>query len=383
MVLVVGYAIAKTISGVLVNHVIEHFDLIGASQGYMNSMISIGITAAVLSTIVLRWKFKKTSIIVFSGILTAATMLFTGLSVSFFMLLAVSLVLGVSLGWIDIYSNSCIVDVNRAGSAKNQSVLQGWYSVGAIVAPVVVAILLVKTSWQGVYVIFAPFILMAVLVFAFNLKVVDKQVLNSGMDSPKITRGEIKEFLKEKRSLILITACMTYYIMQYGLFAWLVRYMSVQYEAEGLGMTSITVMWICTAISRFAAPRLPIDNMKLHAYGSLIAGATLFIGIFYGNAWIMCVVVGIGALTTGNSLPALINRCVVTYEGNTVLPTAAMVLSIQIIGMIVPPVLGAIAAYSMQGSMILLVIAIFISGIYGFLFMRANHGDGAFDRPVS
>ena len=376
MILIVGFAIARTMSGVLVNNIIEYFDLEGAAQGYMNSFISMGTTAAVLSTFALRWRYKKTTILIFSGILTVAMMVLTGLSVSFFMLLAVSLVYGISLGWTDTYTNSCVVDIDRESSAKRMSHLQGYYAIGAIIAPLAIAAMLTAQSWKGVYVILAPFYLLTIIILLFSLSAATKQDLIKGMESPKFTGKEIGSFLARKQSVLLIAANMTYYTMQYGLFAWLVRYMSVEYEAETLGMMSITIMWVCTAIARFVAPKLPIDNMKLHAYGSLIAGGTLLMGIFSGNPWVMCVVIGVGALTTGNTLPTLINRCVVSYEGNTLLPSSTMFLSMQITGMIVPPVLGAIAAYSMQGSMVLLGIAILISAVFGFLFMRSKPAAG-------
>ena len=370
MILIVGFAIARTMSGVLVNNVIVYFDLTGAAQGYMNSFISMGTTAAVLSTFVLRWKYKKTTILICSALLTVAMMVLTGLSVSFFMLLAVSLVYGVSLGWCDTYTNSCVVDIDRGSSAKRMSHSQGWYAVGAIIAPLAIAALLLKQSWQGVYIILAPVYLLTIVNLLFSLKAAAREDFIKGMESPKFTGKEIKTFLLEKRSGLLIAANMTYYTMQYGLFAWLVRYMSVEYGVERLGMMSITVMWVCTAIARFAAPRLPVDNMKLHAFGSLIAGLTLFGGVVSGNPLIMCLVIGIGALTTGNSLPALINRRIVTYKGNSLLPSSAMFLSMQITGMIVPPALGAISVLSMQGTMYVLAAAVIVSGVLGFAYLR-------------
>jgi hypothetical protein len=47
-----------------------------------------------------------------------------------------------------------------------------------------------------------------------------------------------------------------------------------------------------------------------------------------------------------------------------------MLLSMQITGTVAPPVLGAIAAYSMQGSMLLLIIAVFIAGPLGLAYLR-------------
>ena len=393
MVLIVGCAIARTISGVLVNHVIEHFDLVGAAQGYMNSVINAGTMVAVISTIAVRWKAKKASILVFSGLLIAASVALTGLSASsFHLLLAMSLALGVGLGWNDVYTNSCVIDANPSGSAKYQSALQGWYAVGAIAAPLAIAGLLMKTGWQGVYLALAPPLLLIAVIYMVCLRVAGRRAADteggpSGFAagrraaaadnvppkaSPGFAAGEIRLFLKDRNSLLLIASCIAYYTMQYGLFAWLVRYMSVQHGAEALGMASITIMWVCTSVARFAAPKLPVGNMKLHAFGALAAGATLFVGIRSGSPWIMCAMVGAGALATGNSLPALLNTCATGYRGDTLLPTSAMLLSMQITGMVVPPILGAIAVYSMQGSMLVLVIAAFVSGFIGLAWLRGQ-----------
>ena len=370
MGLVLAGAIAKTISGVIINHVIDHFGLVGAEQGYMNSMINMGLTAAVISTFVFRRKYRKAPMLVLSGLMTVAMMALTGLSGSFYMLLAVSLVLGVGLGWTDTYSNSCVIDANPSGSAKYQSAMQGWYGVGAIITPIAVTALLSLANWQEVYLILAPVVLLAIIIYAATLHSTGKHISDTGMVAKKLSGKDILMFLKGKASIWLLATCFAYYVMQYGLFAWLVRYMSVQYGEEALGMAGITMMWACTAVSRFVAPRLPVDSMKLHAYGALGAGITLLAGIFSGNPWIMCVMVGAGALVTGNSLPALLNRIVVNHQGDSLLPTAAMLLTMQITGMIIPPVLGWISSFSIQASMLVLVAGALASGACGFVATR-------------
>ena len=370
MIFNAGFAFSRMISGVLVNHVIEHFSLIGAEQGYMLSMINIGLTAAVISTVLIRWKIKKTSMIAVSGLVMVATMALTGMAGSFDMVLVVSLIFGVGVGWIDVYSNSSIIDVNRGKSAKNQSMMQGWFGIGAILAPIIIAALLTKNDWQGVFLTLAPGFLVIVVIYIICLNVAGKKIFNTDIEAVRIKGREVLSFLKRKKSILLLAGCFAYYTMQYGIFAWLVRYMSVQYGAEAIGITGITVMWICTSISRFIVPKLPVDNMKMHTYGAFTAAVTLFVGILSNNPWVMCIMVGIGALTTGNSLPTLMNRVVVTYEGSSLLPTSAMLISMQLTGMITPPVLGAISLYSYQGSMFLLVIAIIVSASLGLAFMR-------------
>ena len=370
MGLVVGGAVAKTISGVMINHVIEHFGLTGAAQGYMNSAINIGITTAVLSTFVFRWKYGKAPMLVLSGAMAASMMALTGLSVSFYMLLAVSFVLGVGLGWTDTYSNSCVIDANPSGSAKNQSAMQGWYGVGAIITPLAVTALLSRGNWQAAYLALTPAVFLAVIAYAVVLRTAGRHISLSAMETRKISAAEARQFFSDRKSIWLLAACFSYYVMQYGLFAWLVRYMNVRYGEEALGMAGITMMWACTTVCRFIAPRLPVNNMKLHAFGALVAGLTLLIGIFSGNPWTMCVMVGVGALATGNSLPTLMNRAVVNHQGGSLLPTSAMLLVMQITGMALPPVLGWISDYSMQASMVVLVAGVLASGAFAFVVLR-------------
>ena len=365
-----GQAAAVTISGLVINKIIEHYGLIGAEQGYMNSMIGIGNTVAVFSTIALYWKMKKTSILALSGLIVAAAMMLTGFSTSFIMLLVVSLVLGLGVGWVDTYSNSCIVDANPVNSAKYQGALHGFWGIGAMITPFVVSLLLINHIWQEVYMILATVILLTIIIYMIMLRFTNKRIKISGIESPKISGTEIISFFKMEKNVLLLLACLTCNMMQYSLFAWLVRYMNVQHGSEAFGMTSITVMWLFTTISRFIIPRLPIDSMKLHTYGAFLAGMTLCIGVLSNNPLMMCVMVGVGALTSGHCTPTLINKSVITYEGNSILPTSAMLLIPRVGSMAVPAVLGWISVSSMQASMLIPIITIIISGACGLAFLR-------------
>lgn len=371
-ILTVGFAFAFTISGVLVNNIIEYFGLTGAAQGYMNGVLGVGNTVAILLTIVIHIKLNKASMLVLSGLLMVSMLLLTGFSNAFSMLLIVSLVLGLGLGWSDSYLNSCVVDANPVNSIKYQGTLHGLYGIGALTAPIIIAGLINRISWQGVYLTLAPIVLFTLVVYMVTLRVTKRYVNVSNEDPPKFTGKDIGLYLKDKNHLLLLAACLSYSIMQFGLFTWLVRYMSVQHGTEELGMAGITIMWIGTTVSRFVAPRLPVDSMKLQAFGAMAAGVLLFVGIFANNPWIMCVMVGVGSLTSGHFIQTLINKSIVLYQGNSLLPTSAILLMTRVAATIVPPVLGWISVYSMQGSMVVPAAAVIVSGCCGFVFLRVN-----------
>ena len=237
-----AFAFAYMISGVLVNHVIEYFGLTGAGQGYMNSMINIGNTIAILLTIVMYFRVKKTTMLFLSGILIVVTLAMTGLANSFTVILIVSLALGFGLGWFDSYVNSCIVDANPVGSVKYLGTLHGFFGIGSLLAPIAIAALLTVTDWQGVYLSFSPLILITAVIYLAALRYTNKRFTISGMESPKFTISDLRSYLKDKRLVLLLAALLSYSFMQFGLFTWLVRYMSVMYDAETLGMTGITFM---------------------------------------------------------------------------------------------------------------------------------------------
>ena len=371
-----GFAVSMTVISVLINHIIDEFGLVGARQGLMNSMINAGNTLGVISTLALRWNMKKATMIVIAGLLSAAMMALTGLAGSFPTLLIICVVLGVSFGWTDSYANSCIIDANRADSAKYQGALHGCYGVGSLLTPVAIQILLARHGWQGIYLTLAPVVLLTVVVFIVALGATKKHIPVSRIEAPSFSGGEIRLFFGGRRNVCLLMACLTYAMMMASLFAWLVRYMSVQHGAEALGMTSVTVMWVCMTVSRFFASRLPIGSVKLHMTGALAAGAALCAGVFSGNAWAMCAMVGVVGLASGHCLPTLINESVVSYKGKSQLPASAMILAAQASGMAIPPVLGWISQSSMQASMLLPIATVVASGLFGLAILRGDRRAG-------
>jgi len=375
LLLTFGYAIAFTIVSVLINHIIEQYQLVGSEQGLMISVMNVGNTIAVFSTLMMFRGMKKSTILVISGFLSAATLAFTGISQSFAMLIVVCLFLGVSLGWTESYANSCVIDVNREDSRKYQGALHGWYGVGAVATPIAIQLLLVRNTWHEIYLLLAPIVLFTAVVYMMTARAAGKHIEAPRVGAMEFSRGEIKSFFSKRQNIYMLFAMLFYSLMQFAIFAWIVRYMSVQHDAETLGIASITLMWICTTISRFFASRLPISSMKLHALGSIITGAGLAIGLFSGNAYVMCAMVGVSGLASGHCIPTLMNEIVVTNKGGSQLPVTVMILTTRVSGITVPPVLGFIAMFSMQASMLVPIITIFISALFGFAVMRLNSNE--------
>jgi len=373
LLLIAGFAVAFSAISVLINHIIEHYQLAGSDQGLVISVLSVGNTLAVVSTLFLFRNMKKSTLLFLSGLLSVSMLALTGVSSSFTMLLLACLFIGVSFGWTDSYANSCIIDVNRDNSAKYQGALHGWYGVGAVLAPIAIQFLLVRNSWQEIYLILTPVVLLTVIVFMFTARSTGKIISEPRIKAVEFSRDEMRAFFKNKRNLCLILSMQSYSLMILALFAWTVRYMSVQYDAEGLGITSVTVMWVCITISRFFASRLPISLMKLHTYGSLVACAALAVGVLSDNALIMCIMIGVSGLSSGHSMPSLINEIVVGNEGGSQLPASIMILTTRISGVVVPPLLGFISVFSMQASMLVPIITVLAAGLLGFAIMRLKN----------
>jgi len=370
LLLIGGYAIAFTIISVLINHIIEFFGLFGSEQGLIISVINVGSVAAIVSTLFIFRNAKKSTLLVMSGLLSVVAMAFTGLAPSFFIILIMCLLLGISLGWTDPYINSCISDVDPGNGAKNLGALQGWYGVGAFVTPFGIQLLLFRNTWQEVYLILTPLVLLTVVIFMFAARAANKRIPAPRVKAVEFSREELRSFFSNRRNLYTILAVLTYSFMLLSLFSWTVRYMSVQHGTEALGIIGVSVMWVSVTISRFAAPHLPVSPLKLHTYGMLIAGAALAVGVFSDNAILMLVMIGVSGLTSGHCLPTLLNETIASNGSGSQLPTSVLLLMTRIPGIVAPPVLGWIATFSMQGSMLIPIVTVIVSGLLGYAIIR-------------
>lgn len=362
-----GYAVAVTATPVLLNHFINEYGLVSAQQGMMTSMISFGSILSSFLIMLLLGRVKKTFMIVISAIMQALMLALVGFSTSLAALLAACVLLGLGCGLVDTYANSCIVDVNRGNSAKYMGALHGVFGVGSLATPILIQFILLGTGWRGAYFTLAAIVGVTAVQFMMVADAAGKNISMEEMNEPKLTRSEVKAYFTSSHNLLLLLACVFLAAGQIGFLGWIVRYMTVVYGTEAMGATAITMFWIFGTISRFGAPQLPVDPMKLHIWGAILAGVILLAAIFSGSAVVMLIAAGFIGFLSAPCIPLLLNEGMARYRSRTTLPTNVIFFAMRITYVLMPLLQGMLSdPERIEMSMIIPAVVTVLSGITGY-----------------
>ena len=368
-----GYAMTMTATPVLLNNFINEYGLVSVQQGFMTSMMSVGSILASFTVMVLLGRVKKLRMLIISAFIQVVMLILIGLSTSLVALLAACALLGLSCGLVDTLANSCIVDVSRDNSAKYMGALHGVFGIGSLVTPIFIQLILMGKDWRGAYFTMAAVVAVTVVQFTMVSSAVEKNISMEEMNEPKLTRSEIKAYLMNKHNLLLLVACVFVAAGQNGFLGWVVRYMTVAYNAETMGAMAITMYWIFGTISRFGTPRLPVDPMKLHIWGAILAGIALAVGVFSNSVTVMLVAAGAVGLFSAPCIPLILNEGMARYRGRTALPTNVMFFVMRIVWVLLPLTQGMLShPDAIAGSMAIPAAATILSGIVGWAAWRVG-----------
>jgi fucose permease len=344
LIIIVAYALSNSHYNVMMNSVIDAFDLVGASQGLLSSMLSVGGIVALLLSPVLQGRINKWLMLVLSMLIQVFMLFIAGIVPNFAVMVIIYILLGIGGGWTDTYGNSLMVDLHMKESAKYLGLLHGCYSIGAVLTPLLIQWLLIHFKWQRTYIsssiIVLIFVMISIGALFASKSYKTKQITTT---EKKVTLEFIKIYLKKKRNLLLILSSILIAASQSGLLGWVVRYMTLEFGSETFGSLTISVFWICATISRIIAPRFRFNQLKVYGYGALLSGIFIFIGVISGSSIWMNILMGAAGLVSGHCIPVLISEGTIDYEDSTSLPTSVLLLSMSLARVIMPLIMGAMA----------------------------------------
>jgi len=188
------------------------------------------------------------------------------------------------------------------------------------------------------------------------------------------TKKDLFDYLKIKRNIALAIAGLASMYMIASVMVWIVRYMTLRYDAAELGALSISVYWICSTINRFAlAQVIKHAPMKFFAIGAALSGVFIVIGVFAGNPILLCVMMGLFGLCSGHFVPVLVSECAKGYEGKTTF-TTSLIMFVMAIGRIAAPILIAYVStqISLTTGMMLPVAAAVLTLVCGLYALKSE-----------
>lgn len=369
-----SFSFINTLSSVIINEIIDAFSLSGTRQGLVSSLLNLGLIVALMSTLLIQGRVKKLTVILFANILQLLMLLTCGFSRTFLLFSVGCTFLGVGGGLIDSYSNSCITDVHKSESPKYLGVLHGLFGVGSLLTPILVYFLLRRTSWRGIYIAIAVFMAVTVAVILILSQKANQNGPISATREHKLTKKDFIDYMKNKRNIALVLVGAFASATQTGILAWLMRYMTVRFNAEDLGSLSISIFWVCATINRFLVARIKVPPIKLLIIGAGLTALILCAGIALASPIAMCVAMGAIGFCSGHFMQALFSECAAGYEGKTTFTTSFMIFVMGIVRIITPLLMAFISdKMTVVTGMAVPVAAAVMTVIFGILAMRVSH----------
>lgn len=353
VIMIIGtYGLLNSYQGVVLNSVVESYRLTGGLQGLMPSLINIGAVVAFLTAPLLQGRVKKTSLLLLGAGIIVLSFFLLGAGRAIAALVFASLLTGVGFGWVDANCNAVIVDLHHDDSAKFLGFLHGGFGVGALIAPILITALLAFIDWHGVSYLLAAILALAALVFFLLLSAAKKGV-PAPVAEPRLTFAGVKSFLFHRRNALMLVSTMLYAISQAGFLVWIVRYMTLQYNAEALGSVALSLYWVFGTISRVFAPRLKIRPLVLFLLGVVLTFVFQVVGVLSGSAVVMCVAGAAIGLVSGHCVPMILSVANAENPGNSSLIASSFLISIYATNSVSPLLMGALASWTSLNIMML------------------------------
>jgi len=368
------YSFIVSLPSILINDVIDTFSLEGTDEGLMGALTSLGFLFSLFFTILIQGRAKKSTVLLAALASQAIMLVLCGFSPTFFLFCIGCTLVGFSGGFIDTFTNSIIVDVRKHDSAKYLGYLHGLFGIGSLMSPLVFFLVLRHIDWRGVHYLLAVasvFVILLILLLARGAGGKDDSAVKR---EQFFTKADLFAYIKIKRNAAISCAGFFSMVLIACTMLWIVRYMTLRYDAAEMGAVSITVYWVCATINRIFFPyftkRAP---MKFFTLGSVLSGVFLLIGIFSGSAVVLCVMMGAFGFCSGHFVPVLVRECAVGYEGKTTF-TTSFIMFILCIGRIVSPLMMAFttAHISLDVSMIIPVAAALLAAGFGWMALKGG-----------
>ena len=365
------YAFGNTLIYTLINYVIDAFSLKGTAEGIMSSLLSAGMMIAQLSSPSLQGRIKKLPMIGIACLVQGVALLICGLSAGAVLFGIGSFVLGLGCGWLDGYINSIIIDLYPVNSARPMLTMHAVFGIGSLLTPVIVQFLLPVMNWRGPYYLAAAFLIaVTVVIFFLSKKTATDNEMKTAAEEP-LKLKDVGGYLKKKRTiLLLLISLLSGAFGQSGILVWIVRYMTVTFNAESLGATCITIFWIFATINRLVIPSIKIKPMKLIVGGSFLFAIAIFAGILSHNPIVMAVAVAVCGLSSGHFYPMLFMEAAEGYKGSTTMTTSVMQF-VMGVGRVVIPLLAAFVSsiFTAAAGMLIPGIGVLAGGIIGLIVL--------------
>jgi MFS family permease len=339
----------------------------------MSSIFSVGLMLSQVGATLLQGRLQKLAVLLLGTALQGVAFLLCGVAPVFSLFCAACALLGFFGGLVDIYANSVLTDVHKENSTRYLGYLHGLFGVGSLLAPLLMLGGLRMTSWRGVFWLLAAMLLLGTLaLYRFFGRTKEGEAVEAPQENV-LRLSDLKEYLSKPRNFALLAAGIFSTATQTCVLVWVLRYMTLRFDAEALGTTAISLFWICATLNRFSVAHLKARPLRLFIIGGALSAVCLTAGVLGGSALSMCVAMSGLGLCCGHFMLVIFRECARGYEGKTTFVTSIITLVMGITRVLVPLAMAYVtAALSVETSMLIPVAMALGVALCGLLIERLD-----------
>ena len=367
-------AMVNAMPGIMLTSFIDQYALLSSAQGAPGAALSFGQALALIFLFWQAGRISKSVIVTFSFAVIVVLLFTISVIPPYTVLVLLFCLLGTVFGAISSTASSLIADLyTGAGTSKYMSRLHGIFGLGGLVTPIIfMRLFTAGLHWNIAVRIVTAMIAVLLIIYlvftGYSLKSVDLPKSSN----LKIKLEDFKRFFKRGTNALLIFSMFFYAAHQSVIAVWIIRYVSVFLGDISLGALSLSLFWGGITVSRlFTHKLLPVSPVKIVLCGNLVSTIVLLAGVFSGSAIVMAACVFIVGLLNGTSIPVLLATGCADNDGNTILPTSLLNLSMFVALVACPLVVGALVEYTtMRSGLFLSAFCTLASGVFVFTYVR-------------
>lgn len=289
----------------IVSEIGVKYSLNNTSVGTIITMVFVGYFISPILTGELTDKAGRKKVLVFTFIAQIAGLLIAllinspvAVGIGFF-------IIGMSISTLELSISSLLTDISQSSAVRILNLSRVFFAVGTVSGPFI-AMLLLKTTGDWVYVMLAALI-MSVLLFTVFVKLSFPHPLYPDKSIEEHTEPKLTfKLLKNKVVILLAVSMVAYLAIEAGITFYVSRYIESISSGEMFSTLTLSVFWLCMAIGRVAGTHYKKDPHILIGALSILAAIGLAICLCFGGLAISIVSFGIMGFGCSAMFPTLL-----------------------------------------------------------------------------
>lgn len=346
-VLDIGYAISQTMLGPMVPELQATYNISMSNNGLLLSVQGIAGIIAIILSIAVADRFKKTSLMVIAYTLYLAMLFSASAMPPYVVMLIVFFFLGAGTKLFDALVNANMSEMHAENKGFFLNLLHACFGIGALIGPIAASLLLSYVDLHTAFLIIAVFC--SVLLGCYFLLRLGTQFTPAPVQKGQSAReaaAEIFSLLKNKTMLLLGGSAMLYVGYSNGMSLWAPSYYMDVMGTDSLNAAFVvSIFWVGVITGRltYSFLSLKFHIRSLILYSNLAGGTFMLAASIINSPVAMMAGYAISGFFVGAVVPLSIAMANKQFPSGSGRVSSIIMLFVSLGLMIIPALVGYIA----------------------------------------